>query len=85
MNFQKLCSPRFLICDPRSYGDLGPHRPCREPNYGFFRNFDFAPWGVLKKRVFCMFFNFGDFSRIQFLTDFDFDFFMHGKHLGTRP
>jgi len=25
---QKLSSPRFLIFDPRSYGDLRPNRPC---------------------------------------------------------
>jgi len=47
---QKLSRPRFLICDPRSYGDLGPNRPCREPNVGFFRIFDFAPCCVLKKQ-----------------------------------
>jgi hypothetical protein len=48
-------------------------------------SFDFHQWGMPKKRVFCMFFNFGDFSRIQNGRDPVNYFFKGRKHLGTGP
>jgi hypothetical protein len=46
--------------------------------------FDFACWGVLKKRVFCMFFNFGDFAKIQNGRDPGLDFLNGRAHLGLQ-
>jgi hypothetical protein len=46
--------------------------------------FDFRCWGMLKKRVFCMFFNFGEFAKIQNGRDPCLDFLIDRAHLGLQ-
>jgi hypothetical protein len=48
-----------------------------------FLVFDFHRWGMLKKPVFCMFFNFRRFAKIQYGRDSGLDFCTDGRHLGV--